>query len=123
MLEKTRLKLEGLAGSYVGWHDPLDRWNGFANPLLSREESMRLVAEFNEQTGAGVRYAVEFSVKEDAFTVSFIEDNVVVRLETITARDVQGVGHIYDWGSGWCWLEEGAWHEAGGVRPNLEEQG
>lgn len=108
-MELTRFELEGLPGTFEGWHDPAERWNGFANPLLGREESERLAGVFSEQVGDGPRYEVRFEAKADAFRVSSVEGGVVVNVDHIKRSDVQEFGHVYDWGHGWCWLEEGYW--------------
>jgi hypothetical protein len=108
-VEKTTFELGGLPGRFTGWHDPGDRWNGWANPLLDREESKRLARAFSEETGDGPRYVVTFDEEEDVFRVVFVEEGISESEEVIPGRDLPGIGHFYDWGHGWCWSEEGAW--------------
>ncbi len=109
MLERARFVLEGIDGTYEGWHDPKDRWNGFANPLFGKDESARLVAAFDARGTDQQNYLVVFDSEADVFNVSVIEGDEVIEVGIAPATDADGVGHCYDWGHGWCWLEEDYW--------------
>jgi hypothetical protein len=108
-MEKTRFAIEGLEGTYEGWHDPSDLWNGFANPLMGREESERLANTLSTHVDGDFGFRVEFDPAEEVFRVTLTERGASERVEEILPVEVEGVGHVYDWGHGWCWLEEGAW--------------
>jgi hypothetical protein len=106
MLEKARFAIEGLEGTFEGWHDPLNLWNGFANPLLGREESERLATALSAHVDGEFGYSVEFDPLEDVFRVTFTERGVPEGVDDVLPAEIDGLGHLYDWGHGWCWLEE-----------------
>lgn len=99
---------------FEGWHNPSERWNGWATPAFEKSEADRLMAH-QQEVGGEEQDRITFDVERDAYVITnpAYGDDESLAQGFDADCDVEGVGgktkHLYAIG-GWSWT----WMEVGG---------
>lgn len=91
---------------YKGFHDPSHHWNGWAVPVFTKEEAVKIINDFNK----GVE---SYSGDEATESMRFDNDNIVysdcsgevetIKPFTIVLNEQDVI--VYDLSLGWVWEE------------------
>lgn len=89
---------------FPGYHDPAERWNGWACPLVTREV---LITVLDYLAGGGGWWAWDRD-EEIAYlwfdSCGTDEEDAVEFWPTVTPEEIEGI--LYEAGAGLCWLVE-----------------
>lgn len=114
---------------FEGYHDPANRWNGFATPAFEKAEADRIVA-WQQANPNPDNETIAYDVERDAYVVtnpSYPEDGPEYvegfDVATYTTKDApDGTKRLYAIGSwSWTWMEVEA--EPARSRRDLAENG
>ena len=95
---KTIFTIDGIAPAYIGYTSGR-LWNGWATPFFEKNEALRVMQDYNKDTGNPMQYdeaTDSFRVAETEYT-----DEEVWTGKNINTDD--GVKHLYGIGA-YCWV-------------------
>lgn len=107
-LEKGIFVIDGVEGEFDGWHDPSVRWNGFAVPFFTKNESEELICKINESTDDW--YHAYYNEENDSFHIDekYLDaDEQMQPFSGSNLKTPEGNMRLYGiCGFHWCWNEK-----------------
>ena len=105
--------------TFAGYHDPRERWNGFATPAFPLTEARRIArvsADLRRQDGVDAAERIRYDARTDSFLIDNPENHPGEKPEREHGFDIettQGKRHVYGIGRmGWTWMEKSWWADA-----------
>lgn len=101
---KAKFKIESVEGSFEGFHDPGNRWNGWAKPKLTRKGAKALCKAMPPADDEiGFRFA-----SQEGNDWLIVDEEVSEMIPEVAGPNGET---LYDMGDlGLCWLEEEEQH-------------
>lgn len=100
-LTSARFSIEGdcAARTYPGLHNDPNRWNGWAEPLFTREVAQEVITEVTTSWPEGDDGHYVFTWDGDTLVVSVPDEDITWSIEPYVLDGV----YLYDMGLGWVW--------------------